>query len=45
MTNVNEEECKAANLDIEEVRRISKGLSRYGKQAQALEFNRSLIHR
>lgn len=33
---INEDECEKAGLDINEVRRIAKGLSRYGKQAQKL---------
>lgn len=33
---VNEKECEALGLDIKEVERIAKGLSRYGKQAEAL---------
>ena len=33
---VNEREIEAAGLDVEEVRRIAKGLQRYAKQAQAL---------
>ncbi|RCW64038.1 hypothetical protein DET61_11679 [Marinobacter nauticus] len=33
---VNEDECEAAGLDPEEVKRIATGLSRYAKKAEAL---------
>ena len=33
---VNIDECEAAGLDFEEVERIARGLSRYGKQAHEL---------
>ncbi|AHY45185.1 hypothetical protein N7388_23040 [Stutzerimonas stutzeri] len=33
---VNDAECQAAGLDPAEVARITRGLSRYAKQAQAL---------
>lgn len=32
----NFDECEAAGLDINEVERIAKGISRYAKQAQKL---------
>ncbi len=36
ITMVNDEECKKAGLNVKEVTRIARGLSRYGKQASAL---------
>ena len=36
MVHVNIEECEAAGLDHKEIERIARGLSRYGKQAEAL---------
>lgn len=35
---VNHKECKAAGLDAKEVERIARGLSRYAKQAEALDL-------
>jgi flagellin-like hook-associated protein FlgL len=36
MLLINEAECEAAGLDIKEVKRIAKGLTRYAEQAEAL---------
>jgi len=36
MTTIYENECKAADLDTKEVKRIAAGISRYAKQAQKL---------
>lgn len=33
---INEREIEAAGLDVEEVKRIARGLERYAKQAQAM---------
>lgn len=36
---VNDAECEAAGLDPKEVERIARGLSRYAKQAKALNLH------
>jgi hypothetical protein len=33
---IHEQECKAAGVDIEDVKRIAKGISRYAKEAKKL---------
>jgi hypothetical protein len=36
MPNIHEDECNAAGIDPEEVRRIAKGVEKYGRQARKL---------